>query len=53
MRRRTQLLRDNAMKFREDKEIVNLRRQYLNLRNQILEKKYGNVDQVFVVALIL
>ena len=51
MRRRTQLLRDNAMKFREDKEIINLRRQYLNLRNQILEKKYGNVDQMFVILL--
>ncbi len=46
MRRRTQLLRENAMKFREEKDIANLRRTYLHLRTQILENKYGDLDNI-------
>lgn len=46
MRRRTQLLRENAMKFRDEKNIANLRRNYLNLRTQVLENKYGDVDKM-------
>lgn len=46
MRRRTQLLRENATKYRQEKEISNLRRSYLNLRKQILENKYGDVDKI-------
>lgn len=45
MRRRTQLMRENSMKFK-DKATANIRRNYLNLRNQILEEKYGHVDQI-------
>ena len=44
MRRRTQLLRENAMKYR-DKDTANTRRSYLHLRTQILEQKYGPLDQ--------
>lgn len=44
MRRRTQLLRENSMKYsNENKQI---RRTYLNLRNQILERKYGQFDSM-------
>lgn len=44
MRRRTQLLRDNVVKYsNENKQI---RRTYLNLRSQILERKYGMLDQM-------
>lgn len=46
MRRRTQLLRENGMKYREEQNISDLRQSYLNLRTQILEKKYGDVDKM-------
>lgn len=46
MRRRTQLLRENAMKTGEKKNVVDIRRNYLSIRNQILEKKFGNLDQM-------
>ena len=46
MRRRTQLLRENAMKFREEREVASLRRAYLSLRTQILESKYGDMDNL-------
>lgn len=46
MRRRTQLLRENGMKYREERDIASLRRLYLNLRTQILENKYGDVDKM-------
>jgi hypothetical protein len=45
MRRRTQLLRENAMKSKDNAVSSEARRNYLHLRNQILEKKYGLVDQ--------
>lgn len=48
MRRRTQLLRENGMKYREERDIASLRRLYLNLRTQILENKYGDVDKMSV-----
>lgn len=44
MRRRTQLLRENAVKYcNENKQV---RRMYLSLRSQILERKYGQLDQM-------
>lgn len=48
MRRRTQLLRENGMKYREEQNISDLRQTYLNLRTQILEKKYGDVDKMYI-----
>lgn len=44
MRRRTQLLRENAMKYNNENKQT--RRVYFNLRSQILEKKYGQIDQM-------
>lgn len=44
MRRRNQLLRENAAKHK-DKDISDIRRSYLFIRNQILEQKYGPIDQ--------
>lgn len=47
MRRRTQLLRENAMKHTKDHaNLTEIRRNYLSIRNQILEKKFGNLDQM-------
>lgn len=46
MRRRTQLLRDNATKNRENAEI---RRHYLNMRTQLLDEKYGPIDQQYTL----
>ncbi len=34
------------MKFRDDKNIASLRKNYLNLRAQVLENKYGDVDKM-------
>lgn len=45
MRRRTQLLRENAMKSNEKVNVADIRRNYLTIRTQILEKKFGNLDQ--------
>ena len=44
MRRRTQLMRENGSKNKEDDEIASIRRNYLHLRTQILEQKYGPLD---------
>ena len=44
MRRRTQLMRENVSKNKEDDEITSIRRNYLHLRTQILEQKYGPLD---------
>ena len=47
MRRRTQLLRENVTKHKKDQfNIIEIRSNYLHIRNQILEKKYGNLDQM-------
>lgn len=48
MRRRTQLLKENAMKYREERDVASLRKLYINLRTQILENKYGDVDKMSV-----
>jgi hypothetical protein len=46
MRRRTQLLRENAMRSKDNGGVSSeARRNYLHLRNQILEQKYGLIDQ--------
>jgi hypothetical protein len=44
MRRRTQLMREKGSKNKEDDEITIIRRNYLHLRTQILEQKYGPLD---------
>ena len=44
MRRRTQLMRENSSKHKDDDEITSIRRNYLHIRTQILEKKYGPLD---------
>ena len=44
MRRRTQLMRENASKNKDDPEMTSIRRQYLHIRTQILEQKYGPLD---------
>jgi WD40 repeat protein len=46
MRRRTQLMRENSAANASRPEVVATRRNYLNIRNQILERKYGQLDQV-------
>ena len=46
MRRRTQLLRENAMRHKDQANLNEIRRNYLSIRNQILEKKFGNLDQM-------
>jgi hypothetical protein len=43
MRRRTQLMRENAMKYK-DTEGTNARRFYLHIRTQILEQKFGPLE---------
>ncbi|CAF0943058.1 unnamed protein product [Brachionus calyciflorus] len=49
MRRRTQLMRENSMKFKERDDVQTIRKNYLNLRTQILEAKYGhNLDKTSV-----
>ena len=46
MRRRTQLMRENAAKYAGRSDVLAERRSYLNIRGQILERKYGQHDQV-------
>lgn len=45
MRRRTQLMRDNSVKNGNKPDVVAQRRDYLQLRSQILERKYGQLDR--------
>ena len=51
MRRTKQLLRENAAK-NKDKDISNIRRNYLFIRNQILEQKYGPLDQSYSIKFL-
>ena len=44
MRRRTQLMRENSSKNKDDEEMASIRRNYLHIRTQILEQKYGPLD---------
>ena len=44
MRRRTQLMRESGSKNKDDDEITSVRRNYLHIRTQILQQKYGPLD---------
>jgi hypothetical protein len=44
MRRRTQLMRESGSKNKDDDEITSIRRNYLHIRTQILQQKYGPLD---------
>jgi WD40 repeat protein len=48
MRRRTQLMRESSARHASRPEAIAERRAYLNIRSQILERKYGQLDQVSV-----
>lgn len=39
-------MRENQMKYKENDLSSNIRKNYLNWRNQILENKYGQIDQM-------
>ena len=44
MKRRNQLMRENAAKFKDKDKVSAIRRAYLNTRTHILEDKYGPLD---------